>query len=61
MRVVASLVEAGAVVLRTVEAAGVFLTAIEAVCGRAVEAFFAAEEAVPVVAFLALVPVRVGF
>lgn len=61
MRVVASLVEAGAVVLRTVEAAGVFLTAIEAVCGRAVEVFFAVEEAVPVAAFLALLPVRVGF
>lgn len=61
MRVVASVVDAGAVVLRTVEALAVFFTAIEAACGRAVVAFLAVEEAVPVIAFLALVPVRVGF
>lgn len=61
VRVVASVVDAGAVVLRTVAAAVVFLTATEAACGRAAAVFLAVEEAVPVVAFLAFVPVRVGF
>jgi hypothetical protein len=61
VRVVASVVDAGAVVLRMGAAAVVFLTATEAACGRAEAVFLAVEEAVPVVAFLALVPVRVGF
>lgn len=59
-RAKASVVEAGAVVLRTEAAlAAVFFTAKEAVCTRAV-GFFAAVEAVPAVALRAPVPVRVG-
>lgn len=60
VRLDASVVDAGAVVLRTVAGLVVFLTAKEAACPRATTGFLAAG-AVPVVPFLALTPVRVGF
>jgi hypothetical protein len=56
-------VDAGAVVFRTVEAVAevaVFLTAKDAVWARGTAGFLVVE-AVPAVAFLAPVPVRVGF
>lgn len=60
-RAEASVVEAGAVVLRTEAAlAAVFFTAKEAVCTRGAVGFFAAVEAVLAVALRAPVPVRVG-
>lgn len=60
-RAEASVVEAGAVVLRIEAAlAAVFFTAKEAVCARGAVGFFAAVDAVPAVALRAPVPVRVG-
>lgn len=57
---VASVVDAGAVVFRTVAGFVLFFTASEAVCVRGTVGFFVAAVAVPVVGFLAPAPVRVG-
>lgn len=60
-RAEASVVDAGAVVLRTVVGFEAFFTARDAACPRCTVGFFAVDEAVPAVAFRAAVPVREGF
>lgn len=61
MRLEASVVDAGAVVLRTVAGLVGFLTARDAACPLGATGFFVVADVVPVAAFLALVPVRVDF
>lgn len=61
VRLEASVVDAGAVVFRGGAGLVVFLTARDAAWPRGAVGFFVAVEVVAAVAFLALVPVRVGF